>query len=68
MERSFTTPIGKAAVAMDAAQQKCFVIRVLERSPSEEQLLEEFEKAPLNRGVMSLSMQQTSASASAVVR
>jgi hypothetical protein len=49
---------------MDAAQQKCFVIRVLERSPSDEQLLAEFEKAPLNRGVVSLALQQASASAS----
>lgn len=64
MEKSFSTPIGKASVAMDAAQQKCFVIRVVERSPSDEQLLADFEKAPLNRGVISLAVQQTSASAS----
>jgi hypothetical protein len=64
MEKCFSTPIGKATVAMDAAQQKCFVIRVVERNPSDEQLLADFEKAPLNRGVVSLAIQQTSASAS----
>jgi hypothetical protein len=64
MEKSFSTPIGKAAVAMDAAQMKCFVIRVVERNPNDEQLLTEFEKAPLSRGVQSLAIQQTSASAS----
>ena len=64
MEKSFATAIGKASVAMDAAHRKCFVIRVVERSPNDAQLLSDFEKAPLNRGVQSLAIQQTSASAS----
>ncbi|MDZ4847784.1 MAG: hypothetical protein SGI77_00685 [Pirellulaceae bacterium] len=64
MEKAFTTPLGKSAIAMDDSQQKCFVIRVLERTPSDEQLRAEFEKAPLSGGVRSLAMQQTSLSAS----
>ena len=63
MEKSFSTPIGKAAAAMDASQQKCFVIRVIERNPSDEQLRADFEKAPMSRGVVSLAMQQTEISA-----
>ncbi len=64
MDKAFTTPNGKASVALDATQQKCFVIRVLERTPSDEEMLRDFERAPMNRGVQSLASQQVQMSAS----
>ena len=63
MDKAFTTPAGKASIALDVTQQKCFVIRVLERTPSDEQLLPEFERVPLTPGVRSLATQQVSLSA-----
>lgn len=58
MEKVFTTPVGKATVALDAAQQKCFVIRVVERTPKDDELLTEFQSAPLTRGPLSLGYEQ----------
>lgn len=64
LDRAFATPLGKASFALDGVQQKCFVIRVLERTPSDAELLLQFERAPLNRGVQSLAREQTSVSVS----
>jgi hypothetical protein len=55
MERVFTTPVGKATYALDEAQQKCFVMRVVERTPSEQELLTAFERAPSNMGAQVLA-------------
>lgn len=59
MEKAFTTPVGKAAVAMDAPEKRCYVIRVVERTPDIETLRADFERSPLNRNVMSLASQQS---------
>jgi hypothetical protein len=46
MERVFIGKIGQAVVALDEPQQKAWVIRILERGPSEEELLTKFQSSP----------------------
>jgi hypothetical protein len=55
VERCFTTPVGKSSYAFDEVQEKCFVIKVVERTPSEEDLYAAFERAPLSQGAQQLA-------------
>ncbi len=46
MERTFSGKLGQAVVAFDEPQQKCFVIRIIERNPSDEELQAKFQASP----------------------
>ena len=59
MEQVFTGPVGKAVVAFDSPRNKSFVVRVVERLPTDDDLRIQFERSPLNRGVSSLANQQS---------
>jgi len=59
MEKVFSAPAGKSVVAFDSPRKKCFVIRVVERLPTDDDLRLQFERSPLNRGASSLASQQS---------
>jgi hypothetical protein len=58
MEKVFESPVGKATFAFDDRQKKCFVIRVVERAPSDEELQQKFQTSPRNEATDSLAFQQ----------
>lgn len=63
MEKLFSTAAGKTTVVFDSPEKKCYIVKVVERSPSMEELRAQFERSPLNRGVSSLAQQQSSINA-----
>ncbi len=58
MEKVFESEVGKATFAFDDRQKKCFVIRVVERAPSDEELQQKFQSSPRNEATDSLAFQQ----------
>ncbi len=58
MEKVFESPVGKATFAFDDRQKKCFVIRVVERAPNDEELQQKFQSSPRNEATDSLAFQQ----------
>lgn len=59
LERVCSGKVGSTVVSFDELQQKCFVIRIIERTPTVEELQNQFLSSPRTGAAESLAQQDT---------